>query len=209
MTMVARLQLPNTNCHLYSMTFRSPPAKNGIPRNNQFINAAVSNKPFTNSPDNIICCSMTVENPEEFGRVSLIVHSSTLLRYATPQDFKIIGWDEWNSMARCANDWKSRATTFSGQRWLVGNEIRDFNQYRVKRLGRDFSTGTKTARTSVITTASSIEALTNYTPFDSGTLPFVRIVKNYLHDGRIFSVSIYRSLSLILCPDVIIMAVHA
>ena len=190
MTMVARLQLPNTDCHVYSMTFCSPPVKNGIPRNNhQFINAAVSTKPFTNSPDNIIYCCMGVEDSNMSGPVSLIVHSSTLLHYATSRDFKFIEWDEWSPMARCVVNRECHATTFSGQRWLKenkiwkneleirGNEIWDFNQYRVKWLGRDFSAETETARISVITKASSIEALMDHDPFDSGTLPYVRIVR--------------------------------
>jgi hypothetical protein len=74
MTMVARLQLPNTCCHVYSMTFCRPPAKNGIPRNN----AAVFTRPFTISPDNIIYCCMMLDDTQETGCVSLIVHSSML-----------------------------------------------------------------------------------------------------------------------------------
>ena len=176
MTMVARLQLPDTDCYVYSITFHSPPAKNGIPRNN--INAAISTKPFMNSPDNIICCCMGVDNSLENGHVSLIVHSSTLLRYATSQDFKFVQWDEWSPMARCVND-LGRATDFSGQRWLTwgDDEIWDFNQYRVKRLGRNFSAETETTRISVITKAWSIEALPNHIPYYSGTLPYVRIVR--------------------------------
>jgi hypothetical protein len=173
MTVVARLQLPETlGCYVYSLTFCSPPAKNGTPRNNpQFINAAVLTKPFTNSPDNIIYCCMGVDDTQESWCISLIVHSSTLLHYATLQDFKVIEWDEWSAMARCVDAWESHATAFSGQRWRRWNEIWDFNQYRVKRLGKDFSVETETARISVITKKSTIDAL-----YNSGTLPYVRIV---------------------------------
>jgi hypothetical protein len=173
MTMVARLELPDTDCHVYSMTFCSPPAKNGMPRNN----AAVFTKPFTNTPDNIIYCCMGVDNTQETGRVSLIVHSSTLLRYATSQDFKFIRWNEWGTMARYVDAWESHAACFSGQRWRRRNEIWDFNQYRVKRLGMDFSAETETARISVITEGSTIKTLNNHLPFCSGTLPYVRIVQ--------------------------------
>jgi hypothetical protein len=173
MTMVARLHLPNTDCYVYSMTFCSSPAKNGMPRNN----VAVFTKPFTNSPDNIIYCCMGVNNTQESGHVSLIVHSSTLLRYATSQDLKFIRWNEWGTMARCVDARQSHAANFSGQRWRRWNEIWDFNQYRVKRLGMDFSAETETARISVITKGSTIKALDNHVSFCSGTLPYVRIVQ--------------------------------
>ena len=140
------------------MTFCSPPAKNGIPRNN----AAVF----------IIYCCMMVDDTQETGRVSLIVHSSTLLRYADSQDFKFIPWNEWSPMARCVDKWESHAANFSGQRWQRWNEIWDLNQYRVKRLGMDFSAETTTTRISVITKESRVEGL-----YDSGTLPYVRIVQ--------------------------------
>jgi len=120
---------------------------------------------------------MGVENTQETGCFSLIVHTSTLLRYATSQDFEFIRWDEWSSMARCVDDWAWYATASSGQRWQRENDIWDFNQYRVKRIGRDFSAETPTACISVITKASSIEAIMGHVPFDSGTLPYVWIVR--------------------------------
>ena len=146
MILVARLQLPDSN-PIYSMTFCSPPAKNGIPRNNhQFINTAVSTKPFTNSPDNIIYCCMEVDDTQDSGCFSLIVHSSTLLHYATSQDFKFILWDEWSPMAQYVRKRECHAAAFSGQQWLRWNGIWDFNQYRVKRLGRNFSAETESDR---------------------------------------------------------------
>ena len=178
MTMVARLKLPKTDWPIYSVTFCSPPTKNGIPRNNhQFINAAVSTRPFTKSLNNIIYCCMAVNNTREIECVSLIVHSSTLLRYATSQDFKLIWWNEWSPMARCVDEWECDAIDFSGQQWLRGNEIWDFNQYRVKQLGMDFSVETETARISVITKGPRIKALGNCAPSYSGILPYVRIVR--------------------------------
>jgi len=96
-------------------------------------------------------------------------------------------------MARYVKDWDCKATAFSGQRWLRWrNEIWDFNQYRVKRLGRGFAAEAETARISVVTKASEIEALEGHIPFYSGSLPYVRTVQERwafacLDDDRIFT----------------------
>ena len=148
MTKVAMLQFPYTNCIVSEVTFCNPPGKNGIPRSNhQVDHAGIFIKPFTNSPDNIIYCCISVTNTQDDESVSLVVHLSTLLRYASPQDFMFITWEEWNPMARCVRDWKCSAAAFSGQRWLSSwDEIWDFNQHSVKRLGRGFSGGDSNGR---------------------------------------------------------------
>lgn len=198
MMKVAKLCLPKADQSIYRLVFCNPPAKNGTPRSNRPLdNAAVSIKPFTNPPgNNIIRCWFLGDGSEHF---SAIVHSSTLLRYATPQHFKSIPWDEWNSYARCILDQAgSMATDFSGQRFLKGNEIWDFNQYRVKRLGKDFATETKTAHISVVTEISRVGVIDCKNPIYS-SLPYVRIVPKLweiacLDDDRMFTapVSNYR-----------------
>lgn len=43
------------------------------------------------------------------------------------------------------------APNISGQKLLIDNEIWDFNQCRVKQLGKGFAAGTETAHISVVT----------------------------------------------------------
>ena len=91
-----------------------------------------------------------------------------------PQNFHSIPWNEWSPSARCTSDWGCRATEISGQRMPTGSEIRDFNQYRVERLGRDFAAETETAHVSVVTKESRAKVMSNYA--SGSSLPYVRTV---------------------------------
>jgi hypothetical protein len=195
MMKVAKLFLPEADHSVYGLAFCNPPAKNGIPRSNRLVdNAAVSIKPFTNSPDNnIIHCSVSLTCDED-DYFSVIVHSSALLHYATPQYFKSIPWEEWNLFAWCIRDEGCKATDISGQRLLTDNEIWDFNQYRVKQLGKDFAVETETAHISVVTEISRVGVIDCDNPIYS-SLPYVRIVPKRwktacFDDDRIFTIPV-------------------
>jgi hypothetical protein len=198
MTKIAQLWLPDISVmdSLHEITFWNPPAKDGIPRSKHYGgNATVSPKPFTNSPDNIIHCCIMVLTDDEY-TFSVIVHSSALLRHATPQHFNSIPWNEWSPSARFTEAWRSQ---ISGQRMLTDNEIWDFNQYRVRRLGRDFAAETETAHISVVIKESRASAMDN--DASGSSLPYVRIVPKQwklacLDDDRIFTAPVSTSCSL-------------
>jgi hypothetical protein len=208
MTKVAKLWLPNTSHPIIKMRFCNPPAKNGTPHGNRQIDdAAISIKPFTNAPDHIIYCCVTT-NTNFTGTFSLIVHSSTLLHYATGQDFNSIPWEEWSSAARCFSGRTREWTSFSGQQ-LLGRqtEIWDFNQYHVKRLGKGFAVETETAHISVITKTSCVYVMDDESFYSSlpyvKTVPKRRWVFQCLDDDRIFAVSTYQFPPFIPLSDVI------
>ena len=189
MTKVAALSLPD-GCFngISNLIFRSLPAKNEVVRSND---ALSDGKPFINSPDSIICVSIEVYDFEvrDVFYTSFVVHPSALLRHvpsashASTQDVNYIPWSEW---ARNTTRWCDKASSnklsFSGQRWLAGNEIWDFNQRRVKQLGKDFAAETDTAHISVVTepSRSSVNCIT-----DASSLPYVRIVPKQWQYGNI------------------------
>ncbi|KIM89354.1 hypothetical protein PILCRDRAFT_221771 [Piloderma croceum F 1598] len=192
-TKVATLRLPFNGHSVEHISFCNPPAKNGNPRSKrQAGDTAVPTKPFANSPDNIIYCYVLVIDGEQFSSCSLVVHSSALLRYATPPAFNYIPWKEWSMITRCVGERVNyNYTNFSGQRWLLprDNEVWDFNQYRVKRLGRDFEAETETAHISVVTEQSCTASI--YLDVYS-SLPYVRIKSKRegllcIDDDRIFA----------------------
>jgi hypothetical protein len=197
MTKVATLCLPKLGYSLYELKFSNLPAKTRVvSRSRQFDDAVSYVKPFINSPDDIICVDITVDDDyrDDAVFISFIVHSSALLlhvpstSYANSQDPDddpdgdcgdgpdCVPWDMWGSAAtRWSDDGSYDATDICGQRVFTFNGIWDFNQYRVKQLGEGFSAETETACISVITKPSSISIFGEQSMIHS-SLPYVRIV---------------------------------
>lgn len=195
MTKVAMLSLPFDD-YMGGRTFCNPPNKHGTPRN-----AAVPTKPFTNSSDNIIYCYVSAFDGRAYDGCPFIVHSLALLRYAMPLAFKHIPWKEWGMLTRFVEADHLNQNRFSGQRCLLTfaqhDEILDFDQYRVNRLGRDFKVETEMAHISVVTEESQMTTAFRNKLYSS--LPYVRIVLKQsgppclscLDDDRIFAVGTY------------------
>jgi hypothetical protein len=186
----------------YSITkveFANRAAKYGVVRSNLQIDIDDAEhyiKPFTSSPDNLIyICIMTWTGQEEL-EYAFIVHSSALLRHAKEQDFDSILWKVWSPTATLSVVYASPAQ-FCVQRLLRWNgEIWDFNQYRVRRLGKGFAVETELVRISVIAEEEKMGLDVIY------SLPYVRIVPKQLpplrydaflclDDDRIITVSIF------------------
>ena len=91
-TNTTKLLLPKISDKISSLSFSSPPAKNGIAHWLQVDGAGVFAKLFTNSPNNIIYCHIVVSDSQEFDFFLLLVHSSTLLCHTDTHDFKSTPW---------------------------------------------------------------------------------------------------------------------
>jgi len=95
--------------------------------------------------------------------------------------------------------------------WTKGMGIWDFNQHRVKRLGKDFVAETETAQISVVMKESHAAAIDDY--YDQSPLPYMRIVPKQfacLDDDGIFttSASTYCLSSFVPPSDNVVTAVH-
>ncbi|KIM76495.1 hypothetical protein PILCRDRAFT_91583 [Piloderma croceum F 1598] len=172
-TRVARLWLDDMDCMddpITTVMFANRAAKNGVVRSNLQIDAEHYIKPFTSLPDNLIYICITSNFKEEL-EYAFIVHSLALLCHAKEQDFDSISWEVWGRMATLAVSDRYRPAEFCGQRLLMRNgEIWDFNQYRVKRLGKGFAAETELARISVVAEEEKRGLAVIY------SLPYVRIV---------------------------------
>ena len=194
MTKVAALSLPDMSeySNIINLMFHTLPAKNGVVCRNDVL---IDGKPFINSPDNIICVSIEVYDYEadDMFWTSFVVHPSALLchvpsaSHASTQDVNYIPWSEWarNTIRWCDELSSCHDLAFSGERWLAGNEIWDFNQRRVKQLGKDFAAETDTAHISVVTepSRSSVEnCITDaYLPALCEDCTKTMAIREYLH----------------------------
>lgn len=158
MTKVAALGLPPVDhgCHIARVLFYSLPTKNAVIHNHRPHDSAVHTKPFIDaSSDDIIVICVNIGSRRGYDNLSLIVHSSVLLRHiSTHVDLHIVPWHQWGpTSTRCCDGSIFPIISVCGQRCIVSNvgswEIWDFNPYRVKRLGRDFVMETVTGCLSV------------------------------------------------------------
>jgi hypothetical protein len=154
MTQVARLWLDDMGDPITNVKFANRAAKNGVVRSNlQIDDEEHCIKPFTSSPDNLIYIRITTRSSKENRdqEYAFVVHSSALLYHAKEQDFDSILWRVWGPTATLWVACRYTPADFCGQRLLAWNgEIWDFNQYRVKQLGKGFAVETELTRICVM-----------------------------------------------------------
>lgn len=213
MMRIAVLALPSLEkgWRITRLTFSNCPTKNIV--SSEVHDASIFAKPFTSaSPDYIIFITLRVDNGFIFEDVSFIVHSSTLechalsVSHAALQD--AIPWQMWGPTATrwCPYPTDPPPNLF-GQRYLTdgpsSKEIWDFNQYRVRYLGRGYTVESEAACVSVETEPSCATSI-GLLGGAYSSLPYVKLVLKELvkyghgtclDDDRIFirRVSLSRS----------------
>ena len=226
MIKLATLGLPALTkvSHVGCMEFSNPPAKNGVASNNHLHDTAIHVKPFiSTSHDDIISVCLTVMELHTLTYVSFFVHSSALRRYAHPnprvilqdtipwlqwgrtvtqwhRDRNTIPWHQWGpTVTRWHHGGIWPSTRLDGQRYLLPfyQDIWDFNQLRVRHLGKDFVLESKTACLSVETEPSICSPPVFKEPVYS-SLPYMKIRPKErlfdswccLDDDRVFGCSV-------------------
>lgn len=203
MIKLAALGFPTlaNGCRLVRMQFCNLPAKNGVARNNNLHDTDIHVKPFIGtSPDDIIYVSLTLTSgPYEVAAISFFVHSSALRRCARIHAVSLqdtIPWNQWGpTVTRWHHGGIFPSTRFCGQRCLSpsSHAIWDFNQHRVRRLGKGFVAESETTRLSVETEPSYLNSWVLEKQIFS-SLPYVKIVPKgwflrsatCLDDDRVF-----------------------
>ena len=237
MTKILSLGLPHVDdgCRVANFHFYQPPIESDvfIRDNCLFSNTTTDTKPFiSTSSDVIIFATLnigyTMTDSYGYDNISFVVHSSALLRLIPFPSHghmqNIISWESWGpTVTRWYEGTVRGLYPFaSGQRcilkpgFLESNssslwQLWDFNPYRVRRLGKNFTLESEKASLSVETKPSCAKSHGIKEGVYS-SLPFVKIVPkqwpNYncigLYDDRICGRRVrtsYNSLILFLVDD--------
>jgi hypothetical protein len=189
-------------CYVGHMEFSYPLVKNGVTSNNHLHDTAIYVKPFiSTSHDDIISVDFHVMRPYTY--FGFFVHSSALQRYAHSNTASLQDMVPWHQWGPTATRWEcggfSPWTQLCGQRYLLPSiqEIWDFNQLRVRHLGKGFVLESKTTRLSVETEPSNCSPAVFKEPVCS-SLPYVKIRPkewlfsscSCLDDDRVFGCSV-------------------
>ena len=200
MTKILSLGLPRVDdgFRVSRLDFHHPPIENVFIRDNcLFLYTTTDTKPFiSTSSDDIIFASLKIGT--RYGRydnISFVVHSSALLRLIPfPPHERMqntILWESWGpAVTRWHKDEVSAVYPFaSGQRcilkpdsefWFVW-ELWDFNPYRVRRLGKNFTLESEKASLSVETEPSCVKSR-GFKESVYSSLPFIKIIPKQLPD---------------------------
>ena len=194
MKKILSLGLPRVDddCRVARLDFYHPPVDIFLRDNCLSLKTTTNTKPFISpSSDDIIFASLNIGTKYgHYDNISFVVHSSALLRLIPfpPYGQDTILWESWGptvtrwhedvvgglfpfaSGQRCIlkPEWRSAALT---RRW----ELWDFNPYRVRRLGKNFTLESKKASLSVETEPSCAKSRGIKEGVYS-SLPFVKIV---------------------------------
>jgi len=206
MTRILSLGLPlvDDGCRVANMHFYHPPIENVLIRDNcLFSNTTGTDKPFiSTSSDDIIFATLNIGGSYGYDNISFVVHSSALLRLVPSHEHmqNTIPWESWGptvtrwhedtvrglypfaSGQRCIL--KSRNWTMMGYSW----ELWDFNPYRVRRLGKNFTLESEKASLSVETERSCAKSRGIKEGVYS-SLPFVKIMPKQWSDY--YSMGVY------------------
>ena len=206
MTKILSLGLPRVDdgFHVARLNFYHPPIENVFIREDcLFLNTTTHTKPFiSTSSDDIIYATLNIGTRYgHYDNISFVVHSSALLRlipflpHGHMRD--TIPWESWGpTVTRWHEDVVGRLSPFaSGQRCILKPEFRpgtrmwelwDFNPYRVRRLGKNFTLESEKASLSVETKPSCAKSRGIKEGVYS-SLPFVKIIpkqwSNYVDMG--------------------------
>ena len=207
MTKILSLGLPSVDdgCRVARFDFYHPSTiENVFIRDNcLFSYTTTDTKPFiSTSSDDIIFASLNIgTRGGNYDYISFVVHSSALLRlipfppHGNMQD--TILWESWGpTVTRWHEDVVRRLSPFaSGQRCILEPgfrpgmgrwELWDFNPYRVRRLGKNFTLESEKASLSVETEPSCAKSRGIREGVYS-SLPFVKIIpkqwSNYFDMG--------------------------
>ena len=172
MTKILSLALPRVDhgCRVARLDFYHPPIENVFIRDNSlFLNTSRTTdaEPFiSTSSDDIIFATLNIGSSYGYDNISFVVHSSSLLRlipFPSQEHMQdTIPWESWGpTVTRWHEDTVCWQDPFaSGQRCILRPvlikswELWDFNPYRVRRLGKNFTLESETASLSVETKPS-------------------------------------------------------
>jgi len=193
------LGLPRVDdgCHVANFNFHHPLIENVFFRDNCLFsnkNKTTDTKPFISSSlDDIIFATLNIGGSYGYDNISFVVHSSALLRLIPfsshePMQNTIL-WESWGpTVTRWHEDTVCGVDPFaSGQRCILTPvfrgtwELWDFNPYRVRRLGKNFTLESETASLSVETKPSCAKS-NGIKEGVYSSLPFVKIVPKKWHD---------------------------
>jgi hypothetical protein len=168
MTKVAALGLPSVDkgCSIASLDFCNLLRKCIVSRMRQQLrDTSIFAKPLTTaSPNNLIFVAVYIRRSERTNRTfHFVVHSSTLQRHARATLQDTIPWQMWGpTTTRWFQSVILPARDVCGQRCLLRGptsmEIWDFNQYRVRCLGKDFAMDSEASCVSVETEPSCVKS---------------------------------------------------
>ena len=195
MTKILSLGLPRVDddCRVANLRFYHPPVHIFLHDNCLSLKTTTNTKPFISpSSNDIIFASLNIGTRYgHYDSISFVVHSSALLRlipfppHGHMQD--TIPWESWGpTVTRCHEDVPGLFPFASGQRCILKPEWRsaaqtrtwelwDFNPYRVRRLGKNFTLESEKASLSVETEPSCTKSRGIKEGVYS-TLPFVKII---------------------------------
>lgn len=218
MTKILSLGLPfvDDGCRIARLDFYHPPIENVVIRDNcLFSNMTTDTKSFISTSSNdIIFASFNIESSYGYDSISFVVHSSALLRLVSfpchENMQNSILWESWGptvtrwfeGTVRCLDPFACGQRCILKPRMMMGRtlwetergswEIWNFNPYRVRRLGKNFTLESENACLSVETEPSYAKSHGIKEGVYS-SLPFVKIVPkkwsdyNYMgiYDDRI------------------------
>jgi hypothetical protein len=192
MARVGELRLPplNIGFSIGRLVFLDLPGKNAVTGDKcQRRDADIYTKPFEVFDDiTLVFVNIRDASGSHIDNLSFVVHISALLRrynsfssHGNSQHTFILPWQMWGPITptRWFDHGPYQLRHVCGQRCLSINlqvwEIRDFNPYRVRRLGKDFSEESATSHLSVETATSCVKS-DGIKDGVYSSLPYVKLV---------------------------------